>query len=351
MSDYRRLVEQDGTDQFERLGAILQAIGQEGSLNRAAARLGISYRQAWGLLQRAESRLEAPLLLRRTGGAQGGGTDLTQVGHEVLSRWHALRSGVAQILGPGGGGAEAADPTRPVLLASTIGPVETGLLDELEAAFHRATGLWVRHIAAGTGQALAIARAGRVDLVLTHAPEQEAAFVAEGFGAARHPLMSNDFVLVGPPHDPAGVRTAPGAVAAMGRIAAAGALFLSRGDQSGTHLKEEALWQAAGVSPAAPWHRRFERGAQGSGLTLREADSLGAYTLVDRATYAKVAPARLTLLVEGDPLLTNLFSLLTLSPARFPAANHAGATRFVDWATSPEGELVIAGSGYFHPCG
>jgi len=347
MTDYQQLLDLDGTKRFERLGAILEAVGRLGSLNQATAALHISYRQAWGLLKQAEERLGAPLLTRRVGGAEGGGAALTDVAQDLLLRYHALRQGVEAILcAPAG---PAPDPARPVLLASTIGPVETGLMDTLEAAFHRESGIWVRHIAAGTGQAMEIARSGRVDLMLTHAPDLEEAFLQEGYGAARHPLMVNAFLLVGPAADPAGVAGAATAAEGMARIAAARARFLSRGDRSGTHIKEEALWAAAGVTPAAPWYQVFERGAQGSGITLAEADRQGAYTLVDQATFAKVAPAGLRPLLQGDPALRNLFSLITLRPERFPAANHAGAAAFVRWATGPEGQAVIAASGHFRP--
>ncbi len=346
MADYKRLVDVDGTDRFERLGAILAAVEQHGSLNRATAALGISYRQAWGLVKQAEALLGGSLLTRRVGGAAGGGAELTESAHNLLARYRLLQSEVAQIFG-----SAPPDVGRPVLIASTIGPVEVGLVDALEAAFHRETGLWIRHIAAGTGEAIEIARAGRVDLLLTHAPEAEAEFIGGGWGARRFPLMTNGFLICGPSGDPAGAASTPsGAIAAMQRIAQAGVPFLSRGDRSGTHLKEEALWQAAGVTPG-PWRMRFERGGQGSGLTLREANRLGAYTLVDRATFATVAPPALVVLVEGDPLLENLFSLLSLNPNRFPAANHAGAEQFIGWALGPGGSAIIMASGHFRPIG
>ncbi len=341
----RQVLEAEGADRFRRLGAILEAVAEHGSLNRATAALGISYRQAWGLVRRVEQRLGAPLLTRRVGGAAGGGAELTELGRDLLTRCRWLLSEMDQVLtGP------EPDPSRPILLASTIGPAEVGILDRLEAAFHGATGLWVRHIAAGSGQALTIARGGRVDLVLAHAPDEEEQFIAEGWGLSRHPLMKNDFVLVGPPEDPAGVRQAGSAAETMARIASAGALFLTRGDRSGTHCKELRLWEQAGVDPAgAPWYRTFERGAQGSGVTLREADRLGAYTLVDQATLAAVRPVRLTVLFERDGALENLFSLLALNPERLPYLNHTGARRFIAWATGPEGQAVIRESRGFVP--
>jgi tungstate transport system substrate-binding protein len=341
---YRLLVEADGTDRFRRLGAILAAVEQHGSLNRATAALGISYRQAWGLLRKAEERLGLPLLTRRVGGAEGGGAELTEAARDLLGRYRRLQTEVEQILST-----PAPDPGRPVLIASTIAPVEVGLMDQLEAAFHRAAGLWVRHIAAGSGQALEIARDGRVDLVLAHAPSEEERFIREGYGLRRVPLMANRFLLCGPAADPAGVWEAASAADGLRCIALAGAPFLSRGDQSGTHQKELALWASSGAGPAAPWYRLYERGAQGSGITLREAERTRSYTLVDRATFAAVAPEGLVPLFEQDESLVNPFSLLLLSPERFPHANHAGAERFATWAAGPEGQQIIASSGHFDP--
>lgn len=344
-SDYRRLVDLEGPGKIDRLCALLQAVQQHGSLNRAAAALRLSYRHAWGLLRQSEARLGAPLLVRRVGGVAGGGADLTDMARDLVQRYTRLQAEVEpQVQRILAGPAEAA-PTRPVLLASTIGPIEVGLLDALEAAYHRRTGVWVRHVAAGTGQALEIARAGRVDLVLTHAPALEEQFLAEGWGAARTPLMANHFLICGPADDPAGVAGAVAAAAALRRIAAAGAPFVSRGDRSGTHVKELALWAAAGVTPAAPWYQEYERGAQGSGATLRHADAIRAYTLADHATFTTVAPAHLAVLHAGGPELANTFCLLTLSPRRFPQANAAGAAQFVAWAAGPEGQAVIADFG------
>ncbi|HYG56768.1 MAG TPA: substrate-binding domain-containing protein [Symbiobacteriaceae bacterium] len=333
-----------GPDRFRRLGAIVAAVREKGSLNAATKAMGVSYRQAWGLIKQAEETMGAPLLSRRVGGTEGGGAHLTDMAEDLLLRWQRVQQDVAQVLA-----IPAAPGSRPILLASTIGPVEVGLLDALEAAFHTATGLWVRHIAAGSGQALEIARAGRVDLVLTHSPAEEDRFISEGWGQSRHPLMRNDFVLCGPPGDPAGVRGSATCTEAMKRIAAAGAPFLSRADQSGTHMKELSLWAAAGVEPGGTWYRCYERGAQGSGITLRAAEAQGAYMLVDRAAYAAVAPARTSILWEGDPCMGNLFSLVTLNPERFLLANHEGARQFVAWATSAEGQAAIAAFGRFSP--
>lgn len=341
---YQAWVELTGTDRFQRLGAILAAVSHWGSLNRATGSLGISYRQAWGLIKQAEEELGAPLLASRKGGTSGGGTALTPLGLDLLDRCQRLQSEVSLIMT-----APAPDPSRPVLIATTISPVETGFMGRLEAAFYQETGVWVRHIAAGSGQALDLARDGRADLALTHAPAEEARFIEQGWGAARYPLMTSPFVIVGPGTDPARVREALSAVDALRRIALAEAPFLSRGDQSGTHRKEEALWAEAGLRPQAPWHRLFPLGAQGSGPTLLEAARLGAYTLVDRATWTTLAPAGLALLLEGDPALENPFSLIALNPGRYPHLNHPGAGQFIRWATGPAGLALIAASRIFAP--
>lgn len=341
---YKQWAEATGTDRFRRLGAILAGVAQAGSLNRATTALGVSYRQAWGLIKRIEEELGEPILVSQKGGASGGGTALTPLGIDLLERYRRLQNEVSQILTT-----PPPDPARPVLIATTIGPVETGIMGALEAGFYQATGIWVRHIAAGTGQALDLARAGRVDLVLTHAPREEERFLADGWGMARHPLMTNHFIVAGPFADPAGVRSADSAAEALRLIAGAEVLFLSRGDRSGTHRKEETLWAAAGVLPQAPWHQTFPLGAQGSGATLLAADRLGAYTLIDRATWATVAPTGLSILLEGDPALENPFSLISLHPARFPQLNHAGAEHFIRWATGPAGQAVIRESRIFTP--
>lgn len=348
----------------DRICLLLETIDRVGSINRAAGDLGLSYRHAWGLIKKAEERLGAPLLQKRVGGTEGGGAELTDAARALLERYRRFRREVegrldslfpegapeqavpgapASAPGDGAGRGRAEAEAVPVLLASTIGPIESGLLGALEDAFYKTSGTLVRHIAAGTGQALSIAREGRVDLVLTHAPDLEAAFLAEGYGSGRYPLMYNDFLLLGPGEDPAGTREADSAAAAFRRIAAAGAPFVSRGDRSGTHVKELALWSKAEVQPAAPWYRVYDRGAMGSLATLRFAEEQGAYTLVDRAAYltARSGSLSLAVLLYGDPLLKNIFALVPVSPERFPRAQHGAAHAFIDWATGPEGQRLV----------
>ncbi|MBI2873622.1 MAG: substrate-binding domain-containing protein [Firmicutes bacterium] len=387
----RTLVSLGGLTRAERLCSLLAAIGEKGSISAAASGMGLSYRHAWGLIGEAENALARALLERKVGGPGGGGAALTPAAGELLEHHRSFRragavegaragiekaaaagiekpegaavgTGTGNSAGslagtgapPGPGGAVK----LPLLIAGTIGPIETGLLGALEAAYHaRRSGL-VRHIAAGSGQALDLARAGRVDLVLAHAPLQEEAFVREGFGTGRHPLMRNDFMVVGPRSDPARSAGAGGAADALRRIAAAPAPFVSRGDRSGTHLKESALWEAAGVEANFPGYQVYEGGALGSAATLRHAAAAGAYTLVDRATFtiftkewrdrtpgeAAGSPG-LTVLFEGDPVLDNLFSLIPVARGSFPGAEPSKALDFVVWATGPEGQELIAEFG------
>lgn len=198
-------------------------------------------------------------------------------------------------------------------------------------------------VAVGTGQALNNARNCDGDVVLSHAPALEETFVAEGHGVARRPVMANDFVLLGPAEDPAGA-TAPDAAAALEAIARAEAPFVSRGDDSGTHVKELSLWEAAGVDPrpaSGSWYR--ELGA-GMGPTLNAAVAMGAYVLSDRATWiSHGAKGGHRIVSQGDPRLLNSYPVIVVSPEKCPNAKAAEATAFADWLTGPEGQAAIAG--------
>ncbi|MGH7394683.1 MAG: substrate-binding domain-containing protein, partial [Candidatus Methylomirabilales bacterium] len=199
--------------------------------------------------------------------------------------------------------AAVAPQSRTILLATTTSTQDSGLLDVLVPLFEKKTGYTVKVIAVGTGQSLALGARGEADVVLAHAPELERKYVAEGSMVNRRPVMHNDFILVGPPADPAGTRGAPGAAEALRRIATRQARFVSRGDNSGTHNKERVLWKAAGVRAGGPWY--LETG-QGMGATLVIASEKDAYTLTDRGTYlAFQKRLRLTLLLEGDAPLLN----------------------------------------------
>ncbi|MDF2628647.1 MAG: tungstate transporter substrate-binding protein [Symbiobacteriaceae bacterium] len=342
---YKVLLELGGAISGDRLFALLRGVDRLGSINQAAAELKMSYRHAWGLLKAAEERVGAPLLQKRVGGAAGGGSELTARARGLLSGYEQFRARVAADAEAVFHGEDEAPGGTPLLLASTIGPVESGIVSALEEAFYQETGILVRHVAAGSGQALALAREGRAEVVLAHAPALEAEFLAAGFGTGRHVLMSNEFLLLGPAADSAGAGTAPTAGEAFRRCAAAGAPFVTRGDRSGTHVKELEVWAAAGVVPGGPWYRTCARGSMGSLATLRDAEATGAYVLVDRAAYlgARSAAGGLGLVVlsAGDPMLRNEFAVISVSPVRFPRLQHEAAQRFVTWATVGGGQEVI----------
>ena len=229
--------------------------------------------------------------------------------------------------------------SRTVIVSTTTSTQDSGLLDVLVPLFERQTGYSVKTVSVGTGQALALAARGEADVTLCHAASLEKKYVAEGKLHGRRLVMYNDFVLIGPESDPAKVRGDKSVVDALKKIAAAGARFVSRGDKSGTHILELALWKAAGVTPAAPWY--IESG-QGMGVTLGIANDRRAYTLSDRATMLAFSKrVDLKPMVEGDRLLLNIYSVLEVNPANGPRVNAAGGQAFADWILSPETQAVI----------
>jgi tungstate transport system substrate-binding protein len=241
----------------------------------------------------------------------------------------------------------AQDSPRCLVLAATIGPIDAGIVPALAKAFEKDTGIHVHTVGLGTGAALDLARRGEADLAMVHAPALEAKFIQEGFGTERVPLMYNDFVLLGPAEDPAGLRRLKGAGAALKAIATKGGLFLSRGDRSGTHVAEMELWAKAGLQPAGPWYRVFERGSEGNKATLLEADRIKAHTVIDRATWLTLkAKLSLQVLVEGDEALLNHISLVPVDPKRFPAVRAKEAAALVAWLTDPDkGQRLIQAFG------
>ena len=213
--------------------------------------------------------------------------------------------------------------------------------------FEKETGIRVRHVGAGTAATLNIAKGGSVDLVLVHAKALEEQFVKEGFGTERIPLMYNDFVILGPADDPAGIKGMASAADAFRVISEKKPLFITRGDKSGTHVAELAVWEKSGVKPAGDWYRTYEKGAEGNASTLRFADAQNAYLLMDRATVITLRKEiKLQILVERDDILLNYISLIPVSPAKFPRVNHDGAMSFVAWLTDPaKGQRIIADFG------
>ena len=235
-------------------------------------------------------------------------------------------------------------PERPdLILATTTSTQDSGLLDALVPAFQDATGYVVKVVAVGTGQALKMGEEGNADVLLVHAPASEVTYMDGGFGGERRLVMHNDFVLVGPQADPAGVSglTIP---AALQAIASTGSPFASCGDDSGTHKKELDLWKKAEVEPAGQaWY--IETG-QGMGATLTIASEKGAYTLTDRATFlANKDNLDLAILLEGDPSLLNVYHVITVNPDKWTAVNAEGATAFADYITSVEGQKLIGDFG------
>jgi tungstate transport system substrate-binding protein len=241
----------------------------------------------------------------------------------------------------------AAEGDQLVLLASTIGPIDAGIVTVLEDTFEKDTGIRVRHVGAGTGAALKIAEKGTVDLVMVHAKSLEEKFIQNGFGTKRIPFMYNDFVILGPVADPAGIKGLKSAAEALTMIAAKGVPFISRGDKSGTHVAEMELWEKAGIKPGGPWYRVYEKGSEGNAPTLKFTDQQGAYTVIDRATFLSLQKSiRLVILMEKDEALLNFISLIPVNPVKFPKVHHQEAATFVSWLTDPnKGQQIVRDFG------
>jgi len=236
-----------------------------------------------------------------------------------------------------------AEGNKFVLLSSTIGPIDSGIVEVLENSFEKETGIRVRHVGAGTGAALNIARKGNIDLVMAHAKSLEEKFVQEGFGTERIDLMYNDFIIVGPADDPAGIRGIKSATEALKKIVDKQAIFISRGDKSGTHVAEMVLWEKAGLKPSGSWYTIFEKGFAGNAPTLRFTDQKKAYTVIDRATFLALKnEIKLDILVEKDNVLLNYITLIPVNPKKFPKVNYEDTMIFVKWLISPDkGQAVI----------
>ena len=245
---------------------------------------------------------------------------------------------------------------RPLVIASTTSTEQSGLFTHLLPILRAQTGIAARVVALGTGQALDVARRGDADVVLVHDREMEERFVAEGWGTERRGVFFNDFVLLGPEADPARIAGLADAPAALRRIAAARAPFVSRGDRSGTHAAELRLWQAAGLDPVregrGAWYREV---GQGMGPALNTAAAQSAYILADRGTWLAFRNRQtLRVLAEGDARLHNPYGVIAVNPVRHRHVNAEGARRFVAWLVGPEGQAAvasfrIAGEALFFP--
>lgn len=232
---------------------------------------------------------------------------------------------------------------RAIIVQSTTSTANSGLYDYLLPIFQAQSGIRVNVVAVGTGQAIRNAANCDGDLLLVHARPAEEKFVAQGYGTARTDLMYNDFIIVGPASDPAGVGGMSEVAAALTRIADVSALFASRGDDSGTHKKERALWRAAGIDPTAASGAWYRETGSGMGATLNAGIGMGAYVMTDRATWIAFAnKADYAIAVEGDKALFNQYGVIPVNPEKCPNVDHEAARTFADWLLSAQGQAAIA---------
>lgn len=235
----------------------------------------------------------------------------------------------------------AAPAQRNLILATTTSTQDSGLLDVLVPLFEKQTGYFVKTIAVGSGQAMAMGQKGEADVLLVHSPAAEKKFMAEGCGTERIIVMHNDFVVIGPSADPAAIKGGKSTPEAFKKIAAANALFLSRGDNSGTHAKEKSVWKAAGVQPEG--QKWYQETGLGMGQTLNVAAEKKGYTLTDRGTYLALRKnlAGLPIQVQGDAILLNVYHVIGVNPVKWPKVNAAGAKAFSDFIVSAEAQGII----------
>lgn len=247
-------------------------------------------------------------------------------------------------LAAGCAGRQAAAPeVKDVILATTTSTVDTGLLDVLIPKFEEKTGYKVKPIGVGSGQAMEMGKKGEADVLLTHAPKSEKELVDAGVVTNYRLVMHNDFVIVGPAEDPAGIKGEKSAAEAFKKIARKGAIFISRGDESGTHKKELDIWKNAGIKPGGSW---YQESGTGMGQTLLVASEKKGYTLADRGTYlAQQKNIKLGILVEGDKALLNIYHVMQVNPKKFPKVNAKGAQAFVEFMVFPETQAIIGDFG------
>ncbi len=229
---------------------------------------------------------------------------------------------------------------KTIILATTTSTQDTGLLDVLIPIFEKNTGYFVKTIAVGSGQAMAMGQKGEADVLLVHSPSAETKFVSEGYGINRKLVMHNDFVIVGPAEDPARIKGMKSALESFKKIASTKSLFLSRGDNSGTHSKEKETWKAAGITPEG--EKWYQQTGLGMGQTLNVAAEKKGYTLTDRGTYLALKKnLGLDLLVEGDRVLLNIYHVIEGNPAKWPKVNSPGAKAFSDFIVSKGTQEII----------
>lgn len=229
-----------------------------------------------------------------------------------------------------------------IIVASTTSTENSGLFEYLLPEFEADTGIKVRVVAVGTGQAIRLAKNGDADVLFVHHRPSEDAFVADGYGVKRYAVMHNDFVIVGPASDPAGIRGSQDAVDAMNQIASSKSIFASRGDDSGTHKKERRLWQDAGLDPAASAADWYRETGSGMGATLNTASGMNAYALTDRATWIRFGnKGELMIMAEGDPILFNPYGVILVNAERHPHVKAEAGQIFIDWLVAPKGQRLI----------
>jgi tungstate transport system substrate-binding protein len=230
--------------------------------------------------------------------------------------------------------------TKTVILSTTTSTQDSGLLDVLIPIFEKNTGFFVKTIAVGSGQAMAMGQKGEADVLLVHSPAAEKKFVEEGYGINRRLIMHNDFIIVGSPADPAKIKGTKSASETFKKIASAQGLFLSRSDKSGTHVKEMDIWKAAGIKPEG--EKWYQQTGLGMGQTLNVTAEKKGYTLADRGTYLALKKnLGLDILVEGDAILLNIYHVIEVNPAKWPKVNAAGGKAFADFMVSKETQAII----------
>ncbi|HBL53078.1 MAG TPA: tungsten ABC transporter substrate-binding protein [Syntrophaceae bacterium] len=256
------------------------------------------------------------------------------------SQWIVALIIVTALVVLGATGVFAAPKQRNIILATTTSTQDSGLLDKLIPIFEKETGYFVKTIAVGSGQAMKMGEKGEADVMLVHSPDAEKKFVEQGYGIKRRLVMHNDFIIVGPGADPAKIKGVKSSADALKKIASANALFMSRGDNSGTHAKEKTLWKKAGINPDG--QKWFQETGLGMGQTLNVAAEKKGYTLTDRGTYLAIQKnLGMEILTEGDAALLNIYHVIEVNSAKWPKANAEGAKAFSDFMVSKSTQNII----------